>query len=71
VRVRELEYPFGTQAALVLHTDGIGSRWKPEDWPGLWRRHPAVIAGAIFRDQKRGRDDATVVAVRLSNESLS
>jgi hypothetical protein len=28
-------------------------------------RHPAIIAAVLFRDFSRGRDDATVVVVKL------
>lgn len=62
-RVRELTSEWPAEALLVLHTDGLRSRWQPDAWPGLWVRHPAVIAGVLFRDLRRLRDDATVVVV--------
>jgi anti-sigma regulatory factor (Ser/Thr protein kinase) len=51
-------------AVLVMHTDGINSRWDPADYPGADRYHPAIMAALIWRDAKRGNDDATVVVVR-------
>jgi len=48
---------------LVMHSDGITSRWSFDLYPGLLLRHPAVIAGVLSRDFVRGRDDATVLAV--------
>ena len=50
---------------LIMHSDGISTRWTLEAYPGLWRRHPAVVAGVLYRDFARGRDDATVVVVRV------
>ena len=34
--------------------------------PGLIGAHPSLIAGVIYRDFTRVRDDATVVVVRAS-----
>lgn len=51
-------------AILVMHSDGIVSRWSLADATGLLQCEPMVIAGWIIRDHCRGRDDATVVVVR-------
>ncbi|MDN3358252.1 SpoIIE family protein phosphatase [Actinomadura sp. DC4] len=56
-------------ASLILHTDGITSRWNAGDYPGADRHHPAVLAALIWRDALRGNDDATVVVVRTSPEN--
>jgi hypothetical protein len=63
-RITEFTYPWTAGAVLVMHTDGLGSRWDLGRYPGLIARDPAVVAGVLFRDFNRGRDDATVVAVR-------
>ncbi|MXP63504.1 anti-sigma regulatory factor [Roseomonas sp. M0104] len=49
---------------LVLHSDGIGSGWRLEDYPGLAMLHPSLIAAVLFRDFGRPRDDATVLVAR-------
>jgi len=66
-RAQEMQYPWTPQSILVLHSDGIKSRWALDHYPGLARRRPAVIAAVLYRDFKRGRDDATVVAVCNAN----
>ena len=48
----------------LIHSDGIGRHWTFDDYPGLIERHPALVAGVLYRDHQRGRDDATVVVVR-------
>lgn len=63
-RLQDAVYDWPPHAVLVLHSDGIVSRWTLEDTPGLLQADPAVIAGWIARDHLRGRDDATVVVVR-------
>lgn len=49
---------------LVLHSDGISSRWSADEYPGLLARHPVLLAGVLFRDFARARDDATVLVIR-------
>jgi anti-sigma regulatory factor (Ser/Thr protein kinase) len=53
---------------LVMHSDGLQSRWRLNEYPGLWRRHPSVIAAVLCRDYNRGRDDVTVLVVALESE---
>jgi anti-sigma regulatory factor (Ser/Thr protein kinase) len=50
---------------LIMHSDGLQSRWRMSDYPGLLQRHPAVIAAVLHRDFSRGRDDATVMVIAL------
>jgi hypothetical protein len=63
-RPREFEYAWPAGAVLVMHSDGLQSQWKLEAYPGLSERHPALIAGILYRDYTRGRDDVTVLAIR-------
>ena len=63
-RLNEVSYEWGEHAILVLHSDGLVTRWTLADVGGLLQCHPMVIAGWLIRDQMRGRDDATVVVVR-------
>jgi anti-sigma regulatory factor (Ser/Thr protein kinase) len=60
-KVKGYEYPLPASGMLVMHSDGLQSRWTLETYPGLRQRHPAVIAGILFRDFCRGRDDVTVL----------
>jgi hypothetical protein len=63
-KIQEFTYPFRAGALLVMHSDGVGTRWDLAAYPGLEARHPALAAAALYRDFTRGRDDATVLAVR-------
>jgi hypothetical protein len=63
-KVQEFVYPFPPGALLVLHSDGLRTRWDLDDYAGLASRDPGLIAGVLYRDFKRGRDDVTVVAAR-------
>lgn len=63
-KVREYMQPFPTGALLILHSDGLISNWSLNDYPGLSHRAVGLIAGVLYRDFKRGRDDATIVTAR-------
>lgn len=63
-RARQYEYPFEPDSLLILHSDGLSANWSPDKYPGLFQRHPGVIAGVLFRDFRRIRDDATVAVAR-------
>jgi anti-sigma regulatory factor (Ser/Thr protein kinase) len=63
-RLQEFTYPWQRDSMLVLHSDGLTSRWTLDRYPGLIARHPMLIAGVLYRDFKRGRDDASAVVLR-------
>jgi len=63
-RLQDSTHDWPQHAILVLHSDGIVSRWSLDGAAGLLQCEPTVIAGWILRDHCRGRDDATVVVVR-------
>ena len=64
VKVAAFEHACPAGALLVLHSDGLHSRWRIEDYPGLFAQHPGLVAGVLYRDCHRDRDDATVLALR-------
>lgn len=63
-RIREFEYGWLPGGLLVMHSDGLQTRWKLDAYPGLSERDPALVAAVLYRDAKRGRDDVTVIAMR-------
>lgn len=60
-RMQEFHYPIHNRPVLVMFSDGLTSSWSPESHPGLFALDPALIAGVLYRDHARGRDDASVV----------
>jgi anti-sigma regulatory factor (Ser/Thr protein kinase) len=63
-RFQAFDYPVQGAPVVVLHSDGLGSSWMFEKYPGLTACDPALIAGVLYRDFNRGRDDVTVLAFR-------
>jgi anti-sigma regulatory factor (Ser/Thr protein kinase) len=63
-RMQAFDYPAAGSPVVVLYSDGLGSSWQLEKYPGLTACDPALIAGVLYRDFNRGRDDVTVLALR-------
>jgi len=63
-RVQQFDYDWRADGVLIMHSDGLTSRWSLDAYPGIATRDPAMIAGALHRDCTRGRDDATIVVVK-------
>ena len=63
-RVQEFAFDFPKGALLILHSDGLTTRWSSADYPGLMAKHAGLIAGVLYRDHERGRDDVTVVVLK-------
>lgn len=67
-KITEFSYPWPDDGLLVLHSDGLISHWNIDAYPGLYQRHPAVIAAVLYRDHDRGRDDVTVVVAKQKED---
>ena len=63
-RLQEFTYEWPAGSLIVLQSDGLSTHWSLEPYSGLLSRDPAVIAGVLYRDFRRVRDDATVVVAR-------
>lgn len=68
--VQEYTYPFDPGTMLLMFSDGLGSRCGFTGYRGLATRHPELIAGVLYRDFTRRRDDATVLVARLAGERI-
>jgi anti-sigma regulatory factor (Ser/Thr protein kinase) len=64
-RMQHFSYPWEKGSTLVMHSDGLATRWNLESYPGLASRHPALIAGVLYRDFCRKRDDVTILITRI------
>ena len=63
-RFQAFDYPVQGPPLVILHSDGLGTHWSFDKYPGLTACDPALIAGVLYRDFTRGRDDVTVLAFR-------
>lgn len=65
--VKEFEYSWSASATLIMCSDGIGTRWDLNPYPGLMMRDASLIAATLYRDYERGTDDATVLVLKRSS----
>ncbi|MBD1939340.1 ATP-binding SpoIIE family protein phosphatase [Microcoleus sp. FACHB-68] len=66
-KIQEFVYQWPKGGLLVMHSDGLSTQWRLDRYPGLITRHPSLIAGVLYRDFYRGRDDVTVLVAREEN----
>jgi anti-sigma regulatory factor (Ser/Thr protein kinase) len=64
-RIQHFSYPWEKTSALIMHSDGLATRWNMDQYPGLAARHPALLAGVLYRDFCRRRDDVTILVSRV------
>ncbi|MFL6718590.1 MAG: SpoIIE family protein phosphatase [Burkholderiaceae bacterium] len=67
-KVQEFQMDFGDDDILIMHSDGLATRWDLERYPGLLRHHPSLIAAVLYRDHARHRDDVSVVVAQRNRE---
>lgn len=62
--MRDFSYPLEGSTLVILASDGLATGWDLASYPGLQTHHPALIAGVLWRDFRRERDDVTVFVAR-------
>jgi len=62
--IRQFDYTAPPGAAIILHSDGISSRWDAAALPGLNLRDPLVVASALLAQAGTRRDDAGVLVLK-------
>jgi len=68
-KIQEFSFPWSAESVLVMHSDGLNTRWDLAQYPGIWSKHPALIAGLLYRDFSRQRDDVTVLVAKNRQEN--
>ncbi|MGI0484051.1 SpoIIE family protein phosphatase [Pantanalinema rosaneae CENA516] len=66
-KIQAFHYSWSSGNLLIMHSDGLRTQWRLDRYPGLCHKHPSLIAGVLYRDFNRGRDDVTVLVAREVN----
>jgi len=61
---KEFTYAWPADAMMVLNSDGLVTHRTLNPYPGISAHDASLIAGVLYRDFNRGRDDATVVVIK-------
>ena len=51
---------------LIMHSDGLKTRWNLNDMQGLLKHEPNIIAAALYKENARYNDDMTVFAAKIN-----
>ncbi|MEA2720426.1 MAG: hypothetical protein QOJ39_2290 [Candidatus Eremiobacteraeota bacterium] len=63
---REYALPMPADALVVLHSDGLSSKWDLGAYAGLRMRDPHLAAAVLLRDAGIRHDDASVIVAKAS-----
>ncbi len=63
-KIQEFTYLWPEDGVLLLHSDGVATKWKLDEYPGLRWKDPALVAAVLFRDHQRPRDDGALLVAR-------
>ena len=62
--IRQFEYEAPPGSAVILHSDGVSSRWEAAALPALEARDPLLIAAVLLAEAGVHRDDAGVLVLK-------
>jgi anti-sigma regulatory factor (Ser/Thr protein kinase) len=62
--IRQFDYEAPPDSAVILHSDGITSRWEAAALPGIEARDPLLIAAVLLAQAGVHRDDAGVLVLK-------
>lgn len=65
-KIHEFRADFSKHAVVVMHSDGLHTKWDLANYSGLLSRDPALIAGVLLRDYRRQRDDASILVMKVA-----
>ncbi|HEX3468867.1 MAG TPA: ATP-binding protein [Candidatus Elarobacter sp.] len=63
---RDLTVALSPDATVVMHSDGLTTKWDLAAYPGLRAHDPLLVAATLMRDAGIHHDDASVVVMRAS-----
>lgn len=62
-RVREVVMPLPEDLVVVMHSDGLTSKWDIKNYPGVRARDPRILAATLLRDAGVHHDDASILVL--------
>jgi anti-sigma regulatory factor (Ser/Thr protein kinase)/serine/threonine protein phosphatase PrpC len=63
-KIQEFTAPWNEDSFLIMHSDGLGTKWDLNKYMGLTSKHPSIIAAMLYQDFQRERDDVTVMVAK-------
>lgn len=60
-KIQAVQMPLNRNCRIVMHSDGLSSKWDLREYPGLRAKELPLIAATLLRDAGIRHDDASVV----------
>ncbi|WP_246074221.1 SpoIIE family protein phosphatase [Flavobacterium daemonense] len=57
--------PYQKHQVIVMHSDGLRTRWNLSELNSIIKQSPGIIASALYKDNVRGTDDATILVGKI------
>lgn len=58
--------PYEKHQTIIMHSDGLRTRWKLTDLQSILKQTPNIIAASLYKDNLRGNDDVTVFVGKIN-----
>ncbi len=62
------EHAWSRDCILILHSDGLTSRWRQEEFPDIARSPASELAQELLKSLAKEDDDATIVVVKTGGK---
>ncbi|UUF13499.1 MULTISPECIES: SpoIIE family protein phosphatase [Flavobacterium] len=57
--------PYKKHQIIIMHSDGLRTRWNLSDMNSIFKQSPGIIASALLKENIRGTDDATILVGKI------
>lgn len=57
--------PYKKHQIIVMHSDGLRTRWNLNEMTSIVKQHSGIIASAILKENIRGTDDASILVGKI------
>jgi anti-sigma regulatory factor (Ser/Thr protein kinase) len=60
------KHPYKKHQIIIMHSDGLRTRWSLNDMASILKQHSGVIAAALLKENIRGTDDASILVGKIN-----
>lgn len=64
--LNESVVPMVRHQTLIMHSDGLNTRWNMANLPSILKFDPRIIATTLYKDNARRNDDMTVLVAKIN-----
>ena len=57
--------PYKKHQIIVMHSDGLRTRWNLNDMTSILKQHSGIIASAVLKENIRGTDDSSILVGKI------